>query len=202
MIAKSVQKENIKRLIMAKQATLGIIIGNRDFFPDSLVEQARLEIIEVFENLNLTPVLLNPQETKLGGVETFQEARKCADLFKKHREEIMGVLVLLPNFGDEKGVADTLKLANLDVPVLIQAYPDDLQKMNVVNRRDSWCGKISVCNNLYQYGIKYSLTTQHVVSPSNPDSPDWTFQLTEEIGHEWWLGRGRFMLRPLCSVMR
>ena len=154
---------------MAKQATLGIIIGNRDFFPDSLVEQARLEIIEVFESLNLTPVLLNPQETKLGGVETFQEARKCADLFKKHREEIMGVLVLLPNFGDEKGVADTLKLANLDVPVLIQAYPDDLQKMNVVNRRDSWCGKISVCNNLYQYGIKYSLTTQHVVSPSNPD---------------------------------
>lgn len=154
---------------MNKTSTLGIIIGNRDFFPDSLVEKARLEIIEVFEKLDLNPVLLDPQDTKLGGVETFQEARKCADLFKKHREEILGVLVLLPNFGDEKGVADTLKLADLGVPVLIQAYPDDLQKMNVVNRRDSWCGKISVCNNLYQYGIKYSLTTQHVVSPSDPD---------------------------------
>ena len=153
---------------MSKTSSIGIIIGNRDFFPDSLVEKARLEILEVFDNLNLHPILLDPQETKLGGVETFQEARKCADLFKKHREDIMGVLVLLPNFGDEKGVADTLKLANLDVPVLIQAYPDDLQKMNVVNRRDSWCGKISVCNNLYQYGIKYSLTTQHVVSPSDP----------------------------------
>ena len=153
---------------MSKQETLGIIIGNRDFFPDSLVEKARLEIIEVFEKLNLNPILLSPDDTKLGGVETYQEARKCADLFKKHRDEIMGVLVLLPNFGDEKGVADTLKLANLDVPVLIQAYPDDLDKMNVVNRRDSWCGKISVCNNLYQYGIKYSLTSQHVVSPSDP----------------------------------
>lgn len=154
---------------MGKATTLGIIIGNRDFFPDSLVEKARLEIMEVFEKLGLNPVLLQPTETKLGGVETYQEARRCAELFKQHREEIMGVLVLLPNFGDEKGVADTLKLANLQVPVLIQAYPDDLQKMNVVNRRDSWCGKISVCNNLYQYGIKYSLTTQHVVSPSSPE---------------------------------
>lgn len=152
---------------MSTKSSLGIIIGNRDFFPDSLVEKARTEIIEVFTKLDLNPILLNPTDTKLGGVETFSEAKRCADLFKAHREEIMGILVLLPNFGDEKGVADTLKLANLNVPVLIQAYPDDLQKMNVVNRRDAWCGKISVCNNLYQYGIKYSLTTQHVVSPSD-----------------------------------
>ena len=147
--------------------TLGVIIGNRDFFPDSLVEKARVDILEVFEKLKIKPVLLDTTETKLGGVETYQEAMKCAELFKAHREEISGVLVLLPNFGDEKGVADTLKLAGLNVPVLIQAYPDDLNKMNVVNRRDSWCGKISVCNNLYQYGIKYSLTSQHVSLPSS-----------------------------------
>lgn len=145
---------------------IGIIIGNRDFFPDSLVEKARTEIIEVCNKLKLKTILLNTIDTKLGGVETYKEAQKCADLFKAHREEIIGILVLLPNFGDEKGVADTLKLANLNVPVLIQAYPDELTKMNVVNRRDSWCGKISVCNNLYQYGIKYSLTSQHVSLPS------------------------------------
>jgi len=149
-------------------ASIGIIIGNRDFFPDSLVEKARTEIIDVFTQLKLTPILLDSNATKLGGVETFKEAQKCAELFKAHREEIMGILVLLPNFGDEKGVADTLKLANLNVPVLIQAYPDELTKMNVVNRRDSWCGKISVCNNLYQYGIKYTLTSQHVSLPSSP----------------------------------
>lgn len=149
--------------------TLGVIIGNRDFFPDSLVEKARTEIIDVFAKLKLKPILLDSNETKLGGVETYKDAQKCAELFKKHREEISGVLVLLPNFGDEKGVADTLKLSGLNVPVLIQAYPDDLSKMNVVNRRDSWCGKISVCNNLYQYGIKYSLTSQHVSLPSAPE---------------------------------
>jgi L-fucose isomerase-like protein len=149
-----------------KQPTLGIIIGNRDFFPDRLVEYARTEIIEVFGKLNITPILLDNIETKLGGVETFSDAQKCANLFKKHKEEIIGILVILPNFGDEKGVADTLKLADLNVPVLVQGYPDDLDKMDLARRRDSWCGKISVCNNLYQYGIKYSLTSKHVISPS------------------------------------
>ncbi len=146
-------------------STLGIIIGNRDFFPDKLVAEARTEILDLFKQLNITPVLLSDADSKLGGVETFAEAQKCAALFRKHADTIDGILVVLPNFGDEKGVAETIKLSGLNVPVLIQGYPDDLGKMDVVNRRDAWCGKISVCNNLYQYGIKYSLTTKHVVSP-------------------------------------
>jgi L-fucose isomerase-like protein len=148
-------------------STLGIIIGNRDFFPDKLVAEARTEILDLFKQLNITPVLLSDADSKLGGVETFAEAQKCAALFRKHADAIDGILVVLPNFGDEKGVAETIKLSGLNVPVLIQGYPDDLGKMDVVNRRDAWCGKISVCNNLYQYGIKYSLTTKHVVSPKD-----------------------------------
>jgi L-fucose isomerase-like protein len=150
-----------------KNSTLGVIIGNRDFFPDKLVAEARTEILDLFKQLNITPVMLSDADSKLGGVETFAEAQKCAALFKKHADEIDGILVVLPNFGDEKGVADTIKLSGLTVPVLIQSYPDDLGKMDVVNRRDAWCGKISVCNNLYQYGIKYTLTTKHVVSPKD-----------------------------------
>jgi L-fucose isomerase-like protein len=152
---------------MSPKATLGVIIGNRDFFPDKLIGEARTEITALFEKLNINGIMLNDEQSKLGGVETFKEAQTCAELFKKHANEISGVLVLLPNFGDEKGVAETLKLANLNVPVLIQAYPDELNKMDVVNRRDSWCGKISVCNNLYQYGIKYTLTEKHVVHPTD-----------------------------------
>jgi len=148
-------------------STLGVIIGNRDFFPDKLVAEARTEILNLFKELNITAVLLRDSDSKLGGVETFAEARKCAALFKQHADTIDGILVVLPNFGDEKGVAETIKLSRLDVPVLVQGYPDDLGKMDVVNRRDAWCGKISVCNNLYQFGIKYSLTTKHVVSPSD-----------------------------------
>lgn len=145
-----------------KNSTLGVIIGNRDFFPDKLVAEARKELSVFLSRLNITPIMLGETDSKLGGVETFAEAQACAALFRKHADQIDGVLVVLPNFGDEKGIAETLKLAGLNVPVLIQAYPDDLNKLDVVNRRDAWCGKISVCNNLHQFGIKYTLTTKHV----------------------------------------
>ena len=146
--------------------SIGIIIGNRDFFPDHLITEARNEILNVFNNKGINPIILKDSDTKLGGVETFLEAQKCAELFKAHQQEIEGILVVLPNFGDEKGIADTIRLSELDVPVLVQATPDDLDKMQPSNRRDAYCGKISVCNNLYQYGIKYSLTNKHVVSLS------------------------------------
>jgi L-fucose isomerase-like protein len=153
---------------MNKQITLGVIIGNRDFFPDRLVSEARADILALFDKLNLKAIVLDEQETKLGGVETFRDAQRCAALFDRHKDEIMGVLVVLPNFGDERGVAETLKLSGLNVPVLVQAYPDDLNKLDVARRRDAWCGKISACNNLYQYGIKYTITNEHVIHPSDP----------------------------------
>ncbi len=145
--------------------TLAVIIGNRDFFPDRLVAEGRREILAVLAEIGVTPVILGEDETKLGAVETWEDAKRCAALFKAHRDEIVGVLVVLPNFGDEKGIADTLKLAGLDAPILVQAYPDDLDQLYVERRRDAFCGKISVCNNLRQYGFPFTLTTEHTVSP-------------------------------------
>jgi L-fucose isomerase-like protein len=145
--------------------SLGVIFGNRDFFPDKLVPEARADVVKLFGELGIEAVLLDPGETKLGGVETHSDARKCAELFRRNRDRIGGIVVILPNFGDEKGVADTIKLADLNVPVLVQGYPDELDKLDVIRRRDAWCGKISVCNNLRQAGIPFSLTTKHVVHP-------------------------------------
>jgi len=148
--------------------TLGIIIGNRDFFPDVLVPEARKDITALLQAAGIASVMLSPEQSKLGGVETHADARKCSELFRQQRDAIDGVLVLLPNFGDEKGVADALKLANLNVPVLVQAYPDDLNALGVARRRDAFCGKISVCNNLKQANIPFTLTTRHVVHPTDP----------------------------------
>ncbi|HEY6977579.1 MAG TPA: fucose isomerase, partial [Chitinophagaceae bacterium] len=92
-----------------EKISLGVIIGNRDFFPDKLVGESRSDLMEAFQKTGVRPVMLGEQETKLGGVETFHEAQKCAELFKRHADEIIGVLVVLPNFGDEKGIAETLK---------------------------------------------------------------------------------------------
>lgn len=150
-----------------KNTTLGVIFGNRDFFPDHLVTTARKEITELFKTIHITPIMVNEEDTLLGSVVTYEHAKACAALFKKHADEIDGILVVLPNFGDEKGVADTIKLSGLQVPILVQAYPDDLNAFNVERRRDAYCGKISVCNNLRQYGYPYSLTTLHTSTPSS-----------------------------------
>ena len=148
--------------------TLAVVIGNREFFPDQLVAEARQDVIDVFGDLGIRPVLISPDEGKLGGIETHAEARRCAELFERHRGEIEGILVVLPNFGDEKGVTDAIRLSGLNVPVLIQGYPDDLNQLGVSRRRDAFCGKISVCNNLVQANIKFTLTTKHVAHPHSP----------------------------------
>lgn len=147
--------------------TLGVIVGNRDFFPDRLVTQGRAEILSVLADLGIEVVILDEAATKLGAVETWPDAQLCAELFSVNRSRIDGILVTLPNFGDEKGATDTIRLADLRVPVLIQATPDDPARMGLDRRRDSFCGKISVCNNLVQNGIPFSLTTRHTVQPDS-----------------------------------
>ncbi|MFN8400204.1 MAG: L-fucose/L-arabinose isomerase family protein [Anaerolineales bacterium] len=147
------------------KTTLGVIFGNRDFFPDHLVSEARKDILALFKEKNIDAVMLGEQDTKLGSVETYAHAKACADLFKAYRERIVGIVVILPNFGDEKGVADTIKLSGLNVPILVQAYPDDLEAFNVERRRDAFCGKVSVCNNLRQYGFNFTLTSLHTSKP-------------------------------------
>src|SRR3990170_7556828 len=150
-----------------KPITLGVIVGNRGFFPDHLCESGRQTILKVLAEEGLGAVALTPEDTKFGSVESLSDAHKCADLFNKHTAEIDGVLVTLPNFGDERAIANTLRWSGLKVPVLVHAFSDDPQKMTLADRRDSFCGKMSACNNLYQYGIKYSLTTLHTVDPES-----------------------------------
>jgi len=151
-----------------ENSTLGVIIGNRGFFPDHLCEEGRKEILSVLSQEGFRVVALSPEETPFGSVESREDAKRCADLFKRHASEIDGVLVTLPNFGDERGVAETLRLAGLNVPVLVHAFPDVPGKMTLSDRRDSFCGKLSVCNNLRQFGIRFSLTRQHTMDPQSP----------------------------------
>ena len=151
-----------------RPVTLGVIVGNRDFFPDHLIAGARAQITALLAELGIGVVMVDEQTTKLGAVETYADAAKCGALFRAHSGEIDGVLVALPNFGDEKAVVDTLRTSGLQVPILVQAEPDDLARLDVARRRDSFCGKISVCNNLRQYGYPFSLTRRHTVGLADP----------------------------------
>ena len=150
-----------------KKTCLGVIFTSRDTFPAHLVIQARKDIFGVMDELELDSVTLGEDQAVHGAVQSYQQAKLCADLFKQHRDEIDGILVVLPNFGDEKSIPDTIKLSGLDVPILVHAFPDDLDKMDVSNRRDAYCGKISVCSNLRQYGFAYTVTSLHTVAPNS-----------------------------------
>jgi len=146
-----------------KKTTFAVIIGNRGFFPDALAKQGRKDILDVLKKNGFSSVALSMGATKYGAVETYDDAKKCAELFAKNSERIDGIIVTLPNFGDEKGVAETIKRSGLDVPILIHAEPDTQARMTAADRRDSFCGKISVCNNLRQAAIPYTLTESHTV---------------------------------------
>ena len=147
--------------------TFGIIVGNRGFFPGHLAQSGRTEMIAALEKAGHKAVAVGPEEARHGAIESLAEAHLCADLFRKHASEIDGIIVTLPNFGDERAIANTLRWAGLHVPVLIQATPDTPGLMTITHRRDSFCGKMSACNNLTQYGIPYSLTTLHTEAPDS-----------------------------------
>lgn len=155
-----------------KPPTLGMIVGNRHYFPTHVGEAGRQAMLDVLAEEGIKVVAPTPDETRAGGVENLRDARRCADLFRAHRDRIMGVIVTLPNFGEERMVANVLRWAELGVPVLVHAFPDELTHMGPGQRRDSYWGKISICNSLRQHGITFSLTTLHVVDPHSDSFRD------------------------------
>ena len=144
--------------------TFGVIIATRNIFNFQLAVDARKKVLDKLAALGFGSVILHESETPTGNIEGYEDAVKCAKYFKQNADVIDGIIVVLPNFGDELGVVNTIDMAGLNVPVLVVAVDDDNEKVDVKSRRDAFCGKLSVCNNFYQYGIKFTDTTYHTYS--------------------------------------
>ncbi|MBO8131258.1 MAG: fucose isomerase [Candidatus Marinimicrobia bacterium] len=144
-----------------QKLTFGLIVGTRDIFNVKLAQEAREVLLRKMEKLGYDYVILPTTETPSGVVDTYEDGKKCAKFFRENLEKIDGVIVVLPNFSNELGIVNAIKLSGLNVPILVQACDDDNDKVDVYSRRDAFCGKISVCNNFYQYGIKFTDTTYH-----------------------------------------
>jgi L-fucose isomerase-like protein len=150
------------------ELTFGVIVGTRGCFSAELARSGREQVLNQIKKAGHRGVILPAAETPTGAIETVADARKCADLFNQHRNEIDGIIVSLPNFSDELGIVNTLNWAKLGVPILVQACDDALDKLDTTQRRDSFCGKISVCNNFRQYGIPWTDTATHTVPLDSP----------------------------------
>ncbi|MBF0431789.1 MAG: fucose isomerase [Fibrobacteria bacterium] len=156
------------------KATVAVIVGTRGFFPSSLATEGRKDLLAALKQLDIDPIIMPEDATPYGAVETLADAKKYAAYFSQHRDSIEGIIISLPNFGDELGIIETLSRAKLNVPLLVQACDDTVSKMDLAHRRDSFCGKLSVCANLDQHGFDFTNTTLHTCAI---DSQEFTSDL-------------------------
>ena len=138
----------------------GVIIGTRAYFNSELAKDVRKQLLKTLGEGGYEYIILPEDATPTGSssIETREDGLKVSKQFRQHRDEIDGIIVSLPNFGFEIGIINAISDADLNVPVLVQACDDENDKVDLDSRRDAFCGKISVCNNLYQYGIPLSLS--------------------------------------------
>ncbi|MEJ2557292.1 MAG: hypothetical protein P8186_13885, partial [Anaerolineae bacterium] len=148
-----------------EKTTFALFFGNRGFFPASLIAEAREELPRVLKGWGHDVLMLDEDATRFGAVETPREGEVYANFLQENKGKFGGVILCLPNFGDETGAVAALKEAG--VPILIQAYPDDLDKMAPELRRDAFCGKISIMDVFSQYGVKFTVLKPHVARPSS-----------------------------------
>jgi L-fucose isomerase-like protein len=159
-------------MIQKNKQTFGVIIATRNIFNYRLAIEAREKVLRLLDQQGFGYVILDTGHTPTGNIEGYPDAVKCAGLFKSNSDVIEGIIVVLPNFGDELGVVNSIRLSGLNVPVLVQACDDDNDRVDVKSRRDAFCGKLSVCNNLYQYGIRFTGTTYHTCSLESDELRD------------------------------
>ncbi len=146
-----------------QKSTFALFFGNRGFFPAAIIAEAREELPRVLKSWGHEVIMLEESATRYGAVETREEGERYANFLRENQGKFDGIIISLPNFGDEFGAVTAVKDA--DVPILIQAYPDELNRMSPDLRRDSFCGKLSIMDVFQQYGVKFTAIKPHVVPP-------------------------------------
>lgn len=145
------------------KSTFALYFGNRGFFPESLIADARTELSNSLKKLGYETMMMDANLTRYGAVESPEEGRKYARFLEDNRGKFEGVILCLPNFGDETGAVSALQ--DCGVPVYILAYPDELDKMDFKYRRDAFCGKFSIMDVFYQYQLPFTVFPPHTVHP-------------------------------------
>ncbi len=140
-----------------------LYFGNRGFMPAELIEGAREDMVKAVTDAGYEYLIMDKDATRYGAVETRDEGRLYAGWLKSHEGEYDGVILCMPIFIDENGAIAALQDAG--VPILMQAYPDEIGKMDFAHRRDAFCGKFSVTDVFEQYQVPYTVMTPHVVHP-------------------------------------
>ena len=149
-----------------KKMTFALAFANRGFMPGELIYGAREDMTKAVEAAGYGWIAMEADKTRYGGIETREEGRLYAAWLQQHRGEYDGVIFSMPIFADENGAI--LALRDAGVPILMQAYPDEIGRMDFAHRRDAFCGKFSVTDVFTQYGVPFTVLKPHVVHPLSP----------------------------------
>ncbi|MDO4277009.1 MAG: hypothetical protein Q4D16_25390 [Eubacteriales bacterium] len=142
---------------------LALLIANRGFFPSSVIEAAREDMRQAAKNSGVELLEMDSSLTHYGAVETRQEGELYADFLAQNYGLYDGLIICLPNFGDENGIKEAIK--DVEVPILLQAYPDEPGKLGFADRRDAFCGKLGLCAVLKQMKTKFTSGEPFVMHP-------------------------------------
>ena len=152
---------------MINSTTFALYFGNRGFFPESLIAAARNELTARLQELGFATIAMPEDATRYGAVENAAEGRVYADFLARNRGRYQGVILCLPNFGDENGASEALR--DCGTPIYILAYPDELDKMDFSLRRDSFCGKLSIMDVFGQFRIPFTAWEPHTLAPASSE---------------------------------
>ena len=152
---------------MIGKMTFVLYFGNRGFFPETLIASAREEMAKAVNDAGFAVLTHDADKTRYGAVEGRDEGKIYAQWLAANKGKYDGVILCLPNFGDENGAIAALE--DCGVPILIQAYPDEIGKMDFAHRRDAYCGKFSIEDVFHQYGLPFTVFEPHVAHPANAE---------------------------------
>lgn len=147
---------------MKQEMTFALCFCNRGFMPGELIYEAREDMVKAMTDAGYNYIMMDNDVTRYGGVETRDEGLIYARWLAEHKGQYDGVIFSMPIFADENGAITALQDAG--VPILMQAYPDEIGKMDFAHRRDAYCGKFSVTDVFCQYGVPFTVLKPHVVN--------------------------------------
>jgi len=142
--------------------TFALFYGNRAFMPDEVIDEARPQLEKAVRDAGFDFINMDVGLTSHGAAETVREGKIYAKFLEENKGKFDGVIACLANFSDESAAVAALQ--DCGVPILIQACPDEIGRMDFTGRRDAFCGKLAITDLFYQYGIPFSLTQSHVVA--------------------------------------
>lgn len=160
----------IKIKMEDKKMKIALLVANRGFFPASVIEEAYADMKTAFAKAGVTPLTFEEEKTKYNAVESTADGNAFHDFLAVHDGEYDGLVICLPNFGDENGIKAAVR--DIKVPMFIQAYPDEFGKMDFEHRRDAFCGKFALESVLTQMGAKFTDYTPFTVSPKSDEFVD------------------------------